>query len=315
MSDWVLPPGFATLPISDPDGATFQLVVSAENPGKFEQWQLTAKPFSEIATLVRALLRDRGTLIDLGANIGTVCLPVGMAGSRILAVEMMPQNVAKLVQAGLINEVRHLRVIQAAVTNTDNLIRYAGDEAWGYVTPEADATAVGLRLDTIIELVKRDSPGFVQEPVAIKIDVEGHELQALTGALTFLRRYRPAVVFESQMFVPSTSTVKHFVSSLGYTMYLMRGHVLEPHQPDGLQVGLIGDILALPQERVTSDLELLHQYEIRSLTAEEQIVWLDEMANADAPHREHAKSCVPILRSAYPAHADQIEAIARNLVG
>ncbi len=171
--------------------------------------------------------------IDLGANIGTVCVPVTIAGSRALAVEMLPQNVAKLLQAGLLNGLRHFGVGQAVVTDTDGVVRWAGTEAWGHIPPAilGAAIAIGLRLDTIAEIVERDCPGFVQAPVAVKLDVEGQELSALRGGWKFLSKHRPAIVFELIISAhspgPDQLEVKRFIcEQLGYSMYLIRGSLL-----------------------------------------------------------------------------------------
>jgi tRNA G37 N-methylase Trm5 len=87
--------------------------------------------FSHLASLFLQLLRDDGTLIDLGANIGTVCLPVAASGRRVIAVEMNPRNVLKLALAALVNRFPNLRIVQAAVTDTDGVVGHVGDAAWG----------------------------------------------------------------------------------------------------------------------------------------------------------------------------------------
>ena len=68
----------------------------------------------------------------------------------------------------------------------DGMVGYAGDEAWAQVSTEhTTQQAVGLRLDTIIDLIELDSPEFLQAPIVMKIDIEGHELAALQGAERF----------------------------------------------------------------------------------------------------------------------------------
>src|ERR1700730_14877513 len=108
---------------------------------------------SHLASLFLQLLRDDGTLIDLGANIGTVCLPVAAAGRRVIAVEMNPRNVLKLTLAALVNGFPNLRVVQAAVNDADSVVGPVGDATWGQVSNAADAQqAVGLQLDSILRM-------------------------------------------------------------------------------------------------------------------------------------------------------------------
>jgi FkbM family methyltransferase len=322
MSNWSLPLGLISVDISDARGGHFRVVVACEGRGPYEKSIAEVRWYSDIAELLCALLRGGGTLVDLGANIGTVCIPVAMAGSKVLAVEMLPQNVAKLLQAGLLNGLRHFRVMQAAVTGTDGVVHWAGDEAWGHISNDAgSAAAIGLRLDTIAEIVDRDSPGFVQGPVAVKLDVEGQELLALQGSWKFLSHHRPAIIFES--IIPADSPgpdqieVKRLVSErLGYAMYLKRGNILAPHKPHDRQGGLISDILALPPEKPQMRDNLIHGgYEFRPLTGDEEVGWLDEMARAEAPHRRHATASIPAMQRAFPDHRELLNAIADRLKG
>jgi FkbM family methyltransferase len=320
MSDWSLPPGFTAVDISDAHGRHYRLVVAADGRGPFEQSIAESRWCSDIAPLLSALLQGAGTLIDLGANIGTVCVPVAMAGSKVLAVELLPQNVARLLQAGLLNRLRDFRVMQAAVVATDGVVCWAGTEAWGHVSNESGAaTAIGLCLDTIAEIVEWDCPGFVQAPVAVKLDVEGQELSALRGSWKFLSRHRPAIVFESIISAhspgPDQLEVKRFISErLGYTMHLIRGSILAPHKPNDRQIGLISDILALPSEKLQPRADLVRLgYEIRPLTAEEEIRWLDEMARAEVLHQQHAAAIIPAMQHAFPDHRQQLDAIADRL--
>jgi FkbM family methyltransferase len=304
-----LPAEFQTVSIAGDRGRHFQVVVGATNPPAYDRWIIETRYYSDIARLIVALLRGGGTLVDLGANLGTVCLPVCATGSRVLAVEMLPRNIMKLALAAAVNGLPHCRIVQAAVTDHDGCVGYAGDEAWAQVSTAPTASqAAGMRLDTIIDLIELDSPWFLRPPMVMKIDIEGHELEALHGAGMFLAKYRPAFVFESIDLADKPSgkarAVKEFVINLGYDLHLMRGNILSPHHPNDQQISPVSDILAIPTEGQFPIHAALSDWQMRPLRAHEQLDWLKEIKpNFSA----HAATLVPTLKQQIPEVADDLD--------
>lgn len=248
---------------------------------------------ADVVWLLRQLLRRGGLLIDVGANLGLVTLPLARAGASVIACEMLPENCLKLQSACLLNGLHRVRVVQAAISSADCLIEYGGLDAWGKVGAGA-RQAVAMRLDTVMRLP--DLP-FRRRQV-IKIDVEGHELAVLEGAVELIARRRPAIVFESIEFADRNETVmsqrcKRLLEQLGYRLFLQRGRVLVPRAASDLQEGLVADFLAVPREAPG----WLRGCEVRDLTAEERAAWVAEMAvQQDAAHRRHAVAAIVKLR-------------------
>ena len=230
---FTLPPEFQSVSIAGHEGITFQIIVENKDPPTYDQWVIDSKYYSDVARLLVQILSGRGTLIDLGANIGTICVPVAATGSRVVAIEMLPRNAVKLILAASLNWLDRFRIVQAAVTDHDGFVWYTGDEAWAQVSKGTTASqAVGVRLDTIMDLIELDSPDFLQRPVAMKIDIEGHELAALRGAERFLTEHRPTFVFELIQVATDQPekavALKKFVSLAGYQLYVLRGTVRPP---------------------------------------------------------------------------------------
>jgi FkbM family methyltransferase len=295
-----LPPEFQAVSIAGHEGKIFHLVVDGVNPRTYDRWVIDCKYYSDIARLLIQLLQGEGTLIDLGANIGTISIPVGMTGTRVLAVEMLPHNTMKLGLAALLNRLGHFRIIQSAVTDNNGIVGYIGDEAWAQVSAEKmTRQAVGLRLDTILDLIELDSPSFLKEPIAMKIDIEGHELQALHGAEQVLREYRPTFIFESIQVATDRPEramfLKEFVSSTGYALYLLRGTVLSPHLKGDPQISPVSDILAVPHETCAETLARLTSYSVRPLSRQEQLDWLQEVRASDEQFSEHVATVRTML--------------------
>jgi FkbM family methyltransferase len=279
-----VPADLQLLRIAHPTLPGFDIAIAAE-PRPYERNILENRYYSEIARLLNAHLGGGGTLVDLGANIGTIALPVAAAGSRVIAVELLPQNVRKLLFATLANGFGHMRVVQAAVSSADALIGYAGDEAWGTVSAGAGAQAVALRLDTILAGIALQSPALLRPPFALKIDVEGHEYQALRGAETFLAEHQPFIVFESIEMggeADESRTCKTFLVARGYRLFMLRSGLLVPKQPDDVQEELVADFVAVPPGMVTPA-----GFDVRQPTRDERLAWLREIAGTADVHRQH----------------------------
>jgi FkbM family methyltransferase len=284
-SAFTLPPEFHPVSITGDDGLTWQIVIEGEGAPAYDRWVAENKVNSEIARLLVHILSGGGTLIDLGANIGTICVPVAAAGSRVIAVEMLPRNTMKLILAASLNRFDRFRIVQAAATDHDGFVWYAGDEAWAQVSKmPTTAQAVGMRLDTMIDLIERESPDFIRRPLVMKIDIEGHELAALRGAERLLAAHRPTFVFESiqeaNVNPEKGIPLKEYVLSKGYQLYLLRYNVLSPHLKDDLQISPVSDILAIPNETSASVFQRLTSYSVRHLTPQEQLEWLEEVSKA-----------------------------------
>jgi len=132
LAPHVLPDTYQSVAIKDEWNNEYRLVIDVQ-PKTYDQWVIDVPCAPDNARILARLIGS-GTLVDLGANIGTVCIPCAIRGANILAIEMLPQNCAKLIQSTLINDLSNVRVIQAAVTEFDGLIGYEGDEAWGAVS-------------------------------------------------------------------------------------------------------------------------------------------------------------------------------------
>jgi precorrin-6B methylase 2 len=87
----------------------------------------------ENAQLLMQLLSGSGTLIDVGANIGTISVPVAARGSEVISIEMVPDNCLRLWFARRLNGLTNLHIVQAAASDYDGMIAFAGGEAWANV--------------------------------------------------------------------------------------------------------------------------------------------------------------------------------------
>lgn len=129
-----------------------------------------------------AAIHDGDSFFDVGANIGTVTLPVALAGAaECLAFEPERANAARLAENAELNGLANVTVIEAAAWREPGEVRLRGDGPVGTGTASAFAHGDGT---TAVPAVTIDdfAGGGRAAPSVIKIDVEGAELEVLRGA-------------------------------------------------------------------------------------------------------------------------------------
>ena len=165
---------------------------------------------SEVA-LMRAFLREGGTVIDVGANIGDLTIPlariVGESG-RVFAIESHPEHINVLCANLALNDIRNTKPINAFVATSDKVD--TASEVWGkfaYVSEGWDTQF--LALDSL-ELTACD---------LIKVDVDGKEMEVLQSGEMQIERFRPVLYFENDVREASPALLSYLMSKMGYDLY------------------------------------------------------------------------------------------------
>jgi len=132
--------------------------------------------------------------LDVGGNIGMWTLAAANAQKETFTIEPLKENYSRFcesVNKNSFNDRVHL--LTTAATQTEQVFRLIipyknkGGTSVVPVTPDY-AEKVNRDAVNIIKGVTIDSFNFpTDSPVVMKMDVEGHELQALLGALEFMR--------------------------------------------------------------------------------------------------------------------------------
>jgi FkbM family methyltransferase len=143
-------------------------------------------------------LPERGTFIDVGANIGAVAIPIARARPdvSIVCIEADPK-IQRLLQGNVNrNGCKRVQVISCVAGATDGqLVAFypAPDDRFGMgsLGPQFCNAPIMLEqrcLDTMLMDMN------IYQPDVIKIDVEGAELGVLRGARRLLASERPPVI-------------------------------------------------------------------------------------------------------------------------
>lgn len=209
-------------------------------------------------------------VIDIGAHVGRHAIPLARragATGMVLAFEPLPQIRLRLVQALDADGLNNVAVLPFALSNR------SGADTFVY-TPEcpeesglrrrAEYNVAPTRFEHIPvtvcrldDLVRGEGVGF------IKIDVEGGELDVLSGATRCLEAGRPIVAFECgaasyRGYHGSPQAIYELFATRGYRIYSILGH--EMADADSFAQASrdqnFWDYVALPEERASEAVKL-----------------------------------------------------------
>jgi FkbM family methyltransferase len=195
------------------------------------EWCVHAHGGHEIGAL--AVLKSQAhpgcVVLDVGANIGTVTLPlarrVGGTGA-VHAFEPHPGIRQRLAENVSLNNLRNVNISPLALGQTPGEATLYGSQLANQGLSSL-ARGPGIlepfpcRVETLDRYVESQS---LERVDLVKIDTEGSELLVLRGALATLARFRPAIYVEVcaphlAHFGTTPRLVLEYLGALGYTVF------------------------------------------------------------------------------------------------
>ena len=226
---WVIQPALPPKPCSFeyrlPHGETVQLMYREELG---ELVLFTGGYEDREAAELSAHVPLGGTVFDVGANIGLSALEFARAAGpagRVFAFEPHPATAARLRGNLAQNGVGNVTIIEAAVGAEPGQITFHESAhptlSSASVIPRDLVRSFDVPVTTVdIAWAEAGQP----KVAALKIDVEGGELEVLLGARELLARDRPAVLLEAWG-EDQLRPIGKLLIAAGYTQ----------HQPDGFE--------------------------------------------------------------------------------
>ncbi len=140
--------------------------------------------FPEMMLLLH-LLRPGDLFLDVGANVGSyVVLASGVCRARTIAFEPDPITAAALWRNVSINHLAELvTVYEAAVGNVESMVPFT--VGLDTVNKVSQPGVTGTRM---VRQCRLDDVASADNPILVKIDVEGYEEAALDGAHVLLAK-------------------------------------------------------------------------------------------------------------------------------
>ena len=136
-------------------------------------------------------LRPDDLFCDVGANVGSyTILAAGGVGARVLSIEPIPATFHALEDNVRLNRLESLvECHRIGVAAHSGVLRFtSGDDTMNRIVEEEGEDVISVNVETIDGVLGGRCPALM------KIDVEGHEYGALTGADSTLRDGRLAAI-------------------------------------------------------------------------------------------------------------------------
>lgn len=140
-------------------------------------------------------LRKEDLFVDIGANVGSyTVLAGGHVGATVVSIEPVPHTFDHLKNNIAINQIGdHVMAYNFALGNEKGHVSFtSGLDTMNHVATESETQTIKVPVDTL-DAILEDK----QDPVLLKIDVEGFETNVLNGATNTLKNdHLKAIIIE-----------------------------------------------------------------------------------------------------------------------
>jgi len=178
-----------------------------------------------------------GTIVDVGANIGTYCLELAVKFPeyKIYAFDPIVPTYEELTTNISLNGFTNIEAYQVALGDREYELQAEDPNrsgAYGGITllEEIEKIRGGVGFFNTISYNVRTLDSFNLENVSlIKIDVEGMELDVIAGSVDTITRCSPMLIFEAwdrDWFAEHRAKLINFVDSLGYSMNIIGDNIV-----------------------------------------------------------------------------------------
>ena len=144
----------------------------------------------------RENLRAGDVVVDVGANVGVLTFLaasiVGAAG-RVIAVEPNPDNLQLLYRGIVYNGFGNVEVVPHAASNRRSVFSLTGGTSNTHLIGPRAPEEGGYFVQSV---VLDEALGDLPRLDFVKMDIEGHEPQALEGFARLIGRHRPVLLVE-----------------------------------------------------------------------------------------------------------------------
>ncbi|NNF02121.1 MAG: FkbM family methyltransferase [Bacteroidia bacterium] len=181
-----------------------------------------------------SLLRDDDVVLDLGANTGiyTVLSSLSAKNVTVHSFEPHPQNLERLKRNISLNDLKKVTIVEKCVGNEQGKVKFSIPETNGIsdTSSVSEDFSKGSYDDKIqwkkieVEQTSLDSyidRNNVHKINAIKIDVEGQELNVLKGARLLIAKFKPMILIECFINAENRQALKDFVVDNNYFVYVI----------------------------------------------------------------------------------------------
>jgi FkbM family methyltransferase len=211
-------------------------------PSVWLQWHFMRRPKSaerELSYLDK-IIPDDAVTVDVGANCGLYTRRLARLSRQVHAFEPS-QQMARLLRR---TSARNVRIHEIALSDHDGdaeLFIPQGEDGLvhGLASLEARVGSSGRSISAHVPIARLDA--VIHQDVAfVKVDVEGHELNVLNGAVELLERCQPVFLVEAEdrHRAEATRSVSEFFREKAYRGFFLKDNdviAVEQFDPTRLQ--------------------------------------------------------------------------------
>jgi FkbM family methyltransferase len=196
----------------------------------------------ELSSQMKKYLKKGDVFLDIGANIGYHSLFVAssLQGSgKVYSFEPLSRLCEQLKKSISLNEFSNIEVCNFGLAETDSIHEiYLREENIGGSSVLNFSTMESFKVEEKEMITLKNLDNFLgKEAVVnmIKIDVEGYELEALTGAHFILTKNKPIIfmefspIFYSQDYEHKAKDLISYLEVMGYKFFDLRDELLDLH--------------------------------------------------------------------------------------
>ena len=192
----------------------------------------------EYTPIFKELVKKVRTFWDIGANIGYFTfLASSIVGEhgKVYSFEPFSENIKMLSINNMESKLDNINIYPFAVSNSDNLCLFDNSGSNGFIRPMSDKLSRVMDSTPVYSVALDRLLGNVDKVDFIKIDTEGAEYLALSGAKEILVKHTPTIVSEfSPEALLATSGVNYdeylklLLINEKYQLYAFEGDKLIP---------------------------------------------------------------------------------------
>ena len=195
-----------------------------------------------------SLIDSDSVVIEVGAHIGSITVPLGKKANRIYAFEPQPEIYECLIRNIEQNNLRNVVCERMGLAELPGFAKASAVDDSAKVNTGGMALAVadqgGIKITTLDCFIDSQHPPLLSRVDLIKVDVEGMEGKVIAGALKTISRFKPLLYVENDRPDKSVALIEQIIA-LGYTPYW---HLPPIYNPDPTQeAGMVSvNMLCVP---------------------------------------------------------------------
>jgi FkbM family methyltransferase len=202
-------------------------------PSMWVRWHLSHEPSEQEIGFLDGIIPNGAVTVDVGANFGRYTRELSRLSRRVHAFEPSPKLAELLRRTTASNVSVHEIALSDRIGDADLFIPQDREEPiYGLASLEPRQTSSEQEIvSTKVSTARLDA--VVQEKVAfVKIDVEGHELNVLNGAVELLEHSQPVFLVEAEERhrAQATRLLFEFFAQRSYRGFFIRSGRVSPVQ-------------------------------------------------------------------------------------